>query len=102
MGVVDAAVTPGVAAEQPPAGEYRPLQDPVLAQSVERVLRAGRVVLAAVPQQRADRPAVDVDETHREVLHAAAFPSTSSTRSPSHSAPRSSAASARPGRTIRT
>src|SRR5437764_14722511 len=67
MGVVDAAVAPGVAAEQPPAGEDRPLQEPVLAQSVERVLRAGRVVLAAVPEQRADRPSVHQDQSDHRI-----------------------------------
>src|SRR4051794_27567658 len=100
--VVNAAVAPGIAAEQPPAGEKRPFEKAVLAQRIERVLRAGRVVLAAVAEQRADSPAIHVDEAHREKLHTAAFPSTSSTRSPSHSAPRSSAASVNPGLTIST
>jgi len=133
--VVHAAVTPGVAAKQPPAGEDRALEEAVFAQRIERVLRAGWVVLAAVAEQRAHGPAVRPNQSNCRVPrrtpdpteqvhgsrakrwdmavprkmrsifrggHAAAFPSTSSTRSPSHSAPRSSAASVRPGLTIST
>src|SRR3954452_15818762 len=102
MRVVDAAVTPRVATEQPPAGENRALDEAELTQRIERVLRARRVVLAAVAEQRADRPAVGEHQRHGHVLHAAAFPRTSSTRAPSHSEPCSSAASVNPGRTIRT
>lgn len=63
MGVVDAAMAPRVAAKKPPSDEDRPLQEPVLTQSVKRVLRAGRVVLAAVAEHGTDRPAVDPNET---------------------------------------
>ena len=50
--VVDAAVAPRVAAQEPPAGEHRAADEPVLAQRVERVLRAGRVVLAGAGREQ--------------------------------------------------
>src|SRR5690348_7690798 len=94
MDVVDAAEAPRVTAQQPPAGEDDAAEEPVLAQRVDRVLRAGRVVLAAAREEDAERVPVCVDEPDPEVgrnaqdlRHAAAFPSTSSTRSPSHSKP---------------
>ena len=112
------------------SGEDGPAREPVASHRVDRVLRAGRVVLAARRKEDADRVAVEVDEADAEVRrqarhrlrcrsqeltgrstqtqlrpfsgHAAAFRSTSSTRSPSHSNPRDSIASTRPGRTIST
>src|SRR5919204_5215071 len=103
MRVIHAAVTPRVAAEEAPAGEDRSADETVLTQRVDRVLRAGRVVLARVRKQRTDEPAVDVEGRDREVLHAEpAFESTSSTRSPSQSNPRDSTASGKPGRTTST
>ena len=44
--MIHAAVTPRVAAQDPPAGEDAALQQPVATESVDRVLRAARVVLA--------------------------------------------------------
>src|SRR5205823_14357725 len=58
--VVDPAVTPGVTAEQPPAGKDGPFEEPVLPQRIERVLRARRVVLARAAEQRAQQEAVEV------------------------------------------
>src|SRR5215218_6339606 len=81
--VVDPAVTPGIAAQNPPAGEDRSAHEPVVAQRVERVLRARRVVLAARGKERAEGVAVGVDEPDPQVSreandHASAFPSASS------------------------
>src|SRR5262245_25219359 len=103
--VVDPALGPGVAAEQPPAGLERALHQTVLVQRVDGVLRATGVVLArALGNEDAERIAVDVDERDTEVrrrpphaieraglrqsldraggrsAHAATLPSTSSTR----------------------
>src|SRR5262249_60553578 len=68
--MVNSAVAPRIAPEQPPAGEDRPLHEAVLPQRVERVLRAGRVVLAAVSEQWAGRPAVDPDKTDGRISRA--------------------------------
>src|SRR5262245_35918866 len=109
MRVVDPALAPRVAAQEPPAGEDHSPHEPVLTQRVDRVLRAGRVVLAAAGKEDAERVPVHVDEPDAEVggqagddRHAAALPSTSSTRSPSHSKPFASVPSTSPGRTIST
>ena len=52
MRVVDPAVAPRIAAEQAPAGLRPTLDEAVLAERVERVLGAARVVLAVRPEQR--------------------------------------------------
>src|SRR5207237_7635625 len=109
LGVVDPAAAPGIAAKQPPAGEDRPAEEPVMPHRIERVLRAARVVLAAAAPEHAQRPAVGIDQPESRVggraqgvPHADAFPRISSTRSLSQSKPRVSAASASPGRTPST
>ena len=50
MRVVDAAVAPRVAAQRAASRRGRPADEPELTQRVGRVVRAGRVVLAARPQ----------------------------------------------------
>src|SRR5207244_1388633 len=109
--VVDTAAAPRIAAEQAPRGQDRAAGEAVVAVGVERVLRARRVVLAAVTEERADRQPVEMDEPERDPdervmqraqLHAAAFPSTSSIRSPSHWKPFASTASGSPGFAIST
>src|SRR5207237_2523745 len=91
----------GVAAQNPPRRLHRAAHEAVLTQGVRSVLRARRVVLAG--RRAGDAGPVEerpVDEA--QPTHAAAFPNTSSTRSTSHSWPRDSAASGRPGRTTST
>src|SRR3954465_3177201 len=101
--VVDAAAAPRVAAQKTPAGEGGAADQAALAQRVDRVLRAARVVLARVRRrEQPERPAPRVDQADADVPHAAAFASTSSTRARSHSEPRDSTAPGRPGRAIRT
>ena len=101
--VVDAAVAPRVAAEQPPAGDDPAADEPELPERVERVLRAARVVLArARRRQQAERVPPGVDEADAEPPHACTLPSTSRTCSTSQSWPRVATASARPGRAART
>src|SRR5205823_6816513 len=78
--LVDAATRPGMAAEQPPAGEDATSQQAVAAQRVDRVLRAGRVVLAGRREERAEGHPVGADEADAEVPHEPAFPSTSPIR----------------------
>src|SRR6185295_8126928 len=101
--VVDTAATPGIAAQQAPAGEHGPLEQSELLVRVDRILRAGRVVLAlADSKERRKREAVHPDSADPDVPHAAALPRTSSTRSPSQSNPFAATASGMPGFTIRT
>src|SRR5215471_10404600 len=105
-------MAPRVAPKKAPAGENAPTDQAVLAERLHRVLGARRVVLARGREERTERQAVEPDETDpresgqtRDGAHAASAPlcsSSSSTRSPSQSNPFVSAASARPGRTIRT
>ena len=76
-GVVHAAVTPRVAAEKPPGGEHRAARRAVAAKRVDRVLRAGRVVLARSGEERAHSQLVEPDEGDEDVLHAVAFINTS-------------------------
>src|SRR5262245_62073001 len=106
LGIVDPALAPRMAAEEPPAGLRRALEDAVLADRVHRVLRAARVVLAAHGEERRDQQLVQPDREDRERPHAAlpiaALPSTSSTRSPSQSKPFASIASGSPGFATRT
>src|SRR5262249_35800992 len=87
------------------------LDETVLPERAERVLRAARVVLAGAGRdQQPERVAVGVHEPHpgergrgpQTEGHAATLPSTSSTRSTSQSCPRASAASGSPGRTAST
>src|SRR5205823_11817671 len=86
-------------AREAPTGLERALHEPVLVHRVERVLRAGRVVLAA---RRREERRSEVPPEPDDELHAATFESTSSTRSPSQSNPCASAASASPGRATST
>src|SRR5262252_2973166 len=108
---VVASVAPRVAAEEAPAGHRAAAEEPVLPERLDRVLRARGLVLARRREERAERHPVRPDEADPEIgrraedgVHAAAFvwPSTSSTRSPSHSNPFAETASGRPGRTIST
>src|SRR4051812_32815880 len=62
--VIDAALTPGLAAKHPPARENRCVQKALLAHRTKRLLRAGRVVLAAVAKQRTARPAVRPNQSN--------------------------------------
>src|SRR5436305_10910412 len=103
LDVVDPAAAPRVAAEQAPAREYGAPDEPVVTQRVEGVLGAARVVLALPAPEDAECPTVGVDEPQarigrqpQRVPHARAFSRISSTRSPSQSNPRCSAASASP------
>src|SRR5437763_16684869 len=97
-------MAPRVAAEQAPCGLQRAAHEPVLAERVDRVLRARRVVLAPPREEQPHGVPVRVDEGDRDVPHAAAlaFPRSSATRYRSHSNPRDSETHARPGRTIKT
>src|SRR5262245_1918437 len=104
MGVIDAAVAPRVAAQEPPAGEHPTPDEPELPESVDRVLRAARVVLArARRRQEPEGPAPCLNQPDPDVLHdRAAFSRTSVISPTSHSLPRASAGSASPGRAART
>src|SRR5260370_12520518 len=102
---VEPSAAPGIAAQQSPPGEQRAPQQAFLPYRVDRVLRAGRVVLARGRKERTERDAIEPDGRDPEPIHqAAAFvmPRTSSTRSPSHSNPSAATASGKPGRTINT
>ena len=55
---IEPPVAPGVAAQQPPAGQDKPAQYAELADRLRGVFRARRVVLAALPEQRRDQPLV--------------------------------------------
>ena len=82
---IDSAVTPGVAAQEPPCREQTSFEEPMGAKCIECILRAARIVLArSRRRQQAERVAPDLDERHAEVPraevpHADAFPSTSVT-----------------------
>src|SRR4026209_492880 len=103
MRVVDSAVAPRVAAKDSPAGEHAATGEAELAERVERVLRAARVVLAGpVRRQQTESPAPRVHETDSQELHERAFSSTPAPSVTSQSFPRTSAGSARPGRAART
>ena len=54
---VEPSVAPRVAAQEPPAGEERAAHEALLPHRVDRVLRAGRVVLAGRREERAERDA---------------------------------------------
>src|SRR6267154_2467835 len=98
-------MAPRIAAKKPPAGEERAAHEPLLPYRVNRVLRAGRVVLARRREERPEGDPVEPDERYAEPVHQAAcfvIASTSSTRSPSQSNPLAVTASGRPGRTIST
>src|SRR5262245_4137845 len=103
LDVVDTAVAPRVAAQQPPRCQHRTAEETVAAKRADRILRAARVVLArAGRRQQAEGPAPRVDEPDPQVPHVAAFPSTSATCSTSQACPRLSAGSARPWRATST
>ena len=57
--LVDAAVAPRVAARQAPGGDDRAADNAELTHGLDRVGRAGRVVLAAVRQRRRDQAPVE-------------------------------------------
>ncbi len=59
--VVDAAVAPRVAAQEPPGGQQAAAQETELPKRVDRVLRAGGVVLAAALREGAERVPIHVD-----------------------------------------
>src|SRR4029450_8773774 len=106
LGVVDAAVAPGIAAEEAPGGVRAAFHEPVEAKRIDRVLRAARVVLAgAGGREQAECVPPRVDETGPGGAGdppAAAWPSTSRPCSTSHTWPWACAASARPGRATST
>src|SRR3954447_14997078 len=62
------AVAPGIASQQPPAGEHCAADHAVGANRFDRVRRARRMVLAAIRQKRGHEPPV---RTHREKCHGA-------------------------------
>src|SRR5690242_16173234 len=105
-------MAPRVTAQQSPAREDAAAHEAMATERLHRVLRARGVVLAGGREERAKRDAVEPDEADPEERgraghdrHAATAPvcsSSSSTRSPSQSKPFVSAASTRPGRTIKT
>src|SRR5581483_5816163 len=122
--VVDAAGAPGVAAQQPPDRHQRPADDPELAIGERGVLRAGGVIAADGQSGHAgigdERPDEQRQVPHRsrsgdgmaapspllvasvEPRATAAFPSTSSTRSPSQAASWFASASPSVARAITT
>src|SRR5512132_711805 len=102
LDMIDSAVAPGVTAEKPPACEHDAAEEPVLAERVNRVLRARRVVLAGRREENAQRVAVQVDASDPDESHAFAFPRISRTRSCSQAASRPSSASGSGERTSRT
>ena len=98
MRVVHAAVTPRVAAQDAPARQYRAAHEPELAERVDRVLRAARVVLARPGgSQEPEGEPPGVDEADACVPHEPAFSRTAAISSTSQPLPRVSAGSARPG-----
>src|SRR5262245_54031430 len=111
MGVIDATVAPGIAAEKPPGREHAPPDETEFLERVYRVLRARRVVLAAACGEEPERVAVRVHESNAEparedaesshaspvVVPPAGNPATSRTSPRSQSKPRASDASAKPG-----
>src|SRR5215210_5899749 len=107
---VEAAVTPGVAAQEPPAGQHDAAQYAVGPDGLQRVGRARRVVLAALSQRGRDRPPVEADRSGGDGAGAhadaspprrPAWPSSSRSASSTAASPRSanSAASVRATRT---
>ncbi len=58
---VKPAVAPGVAAEDPPAGQNQPAEYAELVDRLRGILRARRVVLAPRSHQRRDQPLIDPD-----------------------------------------
>src|SRR5204863_9815932 len=101
--IVHAATAPGVAAEQAPGCEHCPLEEAELPVGLDCVLRAGGVVLAAAgPEEGSQRQPIGPDRSDAQISHAAAFDSTSSTRSLSQSNPFAATASGSPGFAIRT
>ncbi len=63
---VDAAVTPGVAAEQPPGGQHDTSEHTVAAHRLHGVLGAARMVLAASGDRRGDRALVEAQRGRRD------------------------------------
>ena len=101
--IVDTAAAPRIAAKQAPAREQGPLEETELLVRVDGVLGAGRVVLALpYPEEGREREPVSPDCCDSYVSHAAAFVSTSSTRSASQSKPFAVTASESPGLAIST
>src|SRR5687767_14086812 len=107
---IEAAVAPRVAAKEPPGGQHDAAQYAVALDGLQRVRRAGRVVLAAPRESRRDDALVEPDRRARDRArgHAEASPPRSpawSSRSRSASStadsPRS-ASSAASGRATRT
>ena len=93
----------GIAAEQPPPRDDRPADEAELAEGLEGVRGAARVVLAgAVRRQHARRSGASPGRARSDPPHAVTFPTTSATCSTSHAWPRDSAASASPGRAAST
>src|SRR5690606_15448199 len=66
---------PRVAAQDAPGRERRALDGTVPVDGCVAVVGARRVVLADRPQQRTDRPLVDLDQSQQRVLHRAPPPS---------------------------
>src|SRR6185437_16876582 len=58
---VKSPVTPGVAPEQPPAGQDKPSEYAESADRLRGIFRARGVVLAALSDQRRDEPLIEPD-----------------------------------------
>src|SRR3954454_11816669 len=103
---VEPSVAPGVAAKQAPRGEQGAADQALRAQRIDRVVRAGGLVLAGRREERPEGRAPEPDRNNAQSVHQAAatfvMSSTSSTRSASHSKPFAVTASGRPARTIST
>ena len=85
LGPVDAAVAPGITAEDPPAREGGALEKTVDPERVQRVLLARGVVLAGPGRrEQPERVAPYEDQADADIPHAEAFPRTSVTWSTSH------------------
>src|SRR3954463_7546606 len=80
---VIAAVAERVAAQQAPGGERRSLEDAIAPDRLDRVLRAGRVILAAAREDGGDPALVPADWGDQERSPAAPpSPSTNSASAP--------------------
>jgi hypothetical protein len=63
---VNAPLAPGIASGEPPGCEDHPAGRPHLPDRVDRILRAGGVVLAARGKGWGDHPAIDSDRKKHE------------------------------------
>lgn len=67
--IVNTAVAPRVAAQQPPHRQHQTLEEPVLFKRLHRISRAARIILAAGGKQRTDEFPIYPHKKQSNIFH---------------------------------